>query len=71
MGKSANQAAWAEFERRDRQRQEASFEPEQPLSDDELASQYDDAYWERLDAVRRYARANCRVDIWDEMRRAA
>lgn len=71
MGKSANQQAWAEFERLDRQRQDQALDSEPPLTEEERAAAWDDAYWERLDAVRRYARPNCRVDIWDELRRAA
>lgn len=66
MGRHANARAWAEFERLDRQKQEESFNTDAPLSDDELASQADDAYWERLDAVRRYARPVVRCVLWDE-----
>jgi hypothetical protein len=79
VGKHANSAAYREFERLDRQLQEESFEAPQPLTDDELEQIQGDAYWNQLDATagelaearRGCARANCRVDLWDETRRAA
>jgi hypothetical protein len=72
MGKHFNAELYRQFDRTmDKGLDEAMGDTEPPLTTDELESQHDDAYWERLDAVRRYARANCHVDIWDEMRRAA
>jgi hypothetical protein len=68
VGKNLNQKAWLEFERIDRQRQEASFESDPPLTEEERAAAWDDAYWERLDAVRRYAAPVARVRLWDETR---
>jgi hypothetical protein len=67
MGRHANQQAWAEFERLDRKRQEESLDPTAPLTDEELEQIASDEYWERLDAVRRYARPNCHVSLMDEM----
>lgn len=71
MGKSANQQAWAEFERLDRKRQDDALEIEPPLTEEERAAAWDDAYWERLDAVQQYARPVGHIDLWDEPRRAA
>lgn len=72
MGKHANQQAYREFERLDRQRQEQSFEHVSPLTEAERASDWDDEFWNNKDddlatAVRRYARPNCHVSLMDEM----
>jgi hypothetical protein len=75
MGKHANSAAYREFERLDRQRQEESFEAPQPLTDDELEQIQGDAYWNQLDATadelaearRGYARPTARVRLFDEV----
>jgi len=53
MGQHANARAWAEFERLDRQRQEQSFEDEQPLTESERAAEWDRQYWDRIDAEAR------------------
>jgi hypothetical protein len=79
MGKAANERAYREFERLDRQRQEESFEAPQPLTDDELEQIQGDAYWNQLDATadelaearRGYARPVGHIDLWDEPRRVA
>lgn len=77
MGKAANQAAWAEFERLDRQRQEQSFDTEPPLTEAERAAEWDSDHWTRKDdattdelaeARRAYARPVARVVLWDERR---
>ena len=49
MGKNLNQKAWLEFERLDRQRQEASLDTEPPLTESERAAQWDDESWTRKD----------------------
>jgi hypothetical protein len=69
MGQHANQRAWAEFERLDRKRQDESFEAEPTLTEEQRAAVWDDAYWDRLDAVRRDARP-AHVVLWDEGRAA-
>ncbi|MBN3848661.1 hypothetical protein G3N58_17790 [Paraburkholderia sp. Ac-20342] len=53
MGKAANARAWAEFERLDRLKQDASLETETPLTEAERAAEYEDDYWRRLDAEAR------------------
>jgi hypothetical protein len=67
MGQHANQRAWLEFERLDRIKQEQSFEAEPDLTEEEKAAVWDDAYWERLDAVRRYSLPMRHVRVWDEV----
>ncbi|MFL9943680.1 hypothetical protein [Paraburkholderia graminis] len=67
MGQHANARAWAEFERLDRIKQEQSFEAEPPLTEEEKAALWDDAYWERLDAVMRYSLPMRHVRVWDEV----
>lgn len=47
MGKHANSAAYREFERLDRQKQEQSFEAEPPLTEYERAAE-----WENFEAFR-------------------
>jgi len=49
MGKAANESAYREFERLDRQRQEESFGAEPPLTESERAAQCDDESWARKD----------------------
>lgn len=49
MGKAANERAYREFERLDRQRQEASLDTEPPLSESERAAQWDVESWTRKD----------------------
>ncbi|MET3232227.1 UNVERIFIED_ORG: hypothetical protein ABIC54_004432 [Burkholderia sp. 1263] len=49
MGKNLNQKAWLEFERLDRQRQEASLDTEPPLAEFERAAEYDDDRWTKKD----------------------
>ncbi|MFM0044071.1 hypothetical protein [Paraburkholderia sediminicola] len=54
---------------------DAEERPE-PLTEAQRAAQFDDVYWDRLDAnsrdlataVRRYARPNCHVSLFDEHR---
>jgi hypothetical protein len=70
MGQHANARAWAEYERLDRKRQEESFEAEPPLTEEEKVAAWDDSYWERLDAVARYAAPVRHVVLFDEMGRA-
>ncbi|MDR6389174.1 hypothetical protein [Paraburkholderia phenoliruptrix] len=53
MGQHANARAWAEFERLDRQRQDQSFEDEQPQTEAERAAEWDRQYWDRIDAEAR------------------
>jgi hypothetical protein len=67
MGKAANARAWAEFERIDRQRQEAHFGEDAPLTAEEItrieADELERLDMDRLDAVRRYGRPVCRVEL--------
>lgn len=49
MGKAANERAYREFERLDRQRQEASLDTEPPLTEFERAAEYDDERWTKKD----------------------
>jgi non-ribosomal peptide synthetase component F len=72
MGRHANARAWAEFERIDRQRQEAYFGEDAPLTPEEIArieaDELERLDMDRLDAVRRYGKQVCRVELWDEVR---
>lgn len=78
MGKHANSAAYREFERLDRQRQEESFSDEPPLTPEELEQIASDSYWNRLDATadelaearRGYAVRVGHIELWDEARAA-
>lgn len=78
MGKHANSAAYREFERLDRQRQDASFESEPELTEAERAAEWDSEYWTRLDATadelaearRGYAVRVGHIELWDEARAA-
>jgi hypothetical protein len=62
MGKFANQSAYREWERQQNRKQDAYFEPDAEPTDEDLASQHDDDYWRRLDAV-------AGRDVWGEGRR--
>jgi len=67
MGKHANQSAYREWERQQNRQQDAYFEAEPEPTDDDREQTASDAYWERLDAVRRYSLPMRHVRVWDEV----
>lgn len=81
MGKHFNAELYRQFDRTmDKGLDEVMGDGTQPLTDDELDriasddswNRKDDATADELDRARwAYARPVCRVDLWDEPRRAA
>jgi hypothetical protein len=63
MGKHANERAHREWQRQQDRDQDEYFEPERPLSDDELAEIANDRHWRRVDAA---PHNSCRVHLWDD-----
>ncbi|HEX8894417.1 MAG TPA: hypothetical protein VF783_13895 [Terriglobales bacterium] len=54
MGQHANARAWREYVAKQDREQEEYFEPSEPLTEFEKASQWDDERWSRIDAEVRY-----------------
>jgi hypothetical protein len=56
-----------EYEYRQEREQDAYFEYEPPLTDDEREQTASDEHYERLDAAAQYGLPMRRVRIWDEV----
>ena len=53
MGKHANQSAYREWERQQDRKQDAHLDPEPELTEAERAAEWDDQYFDRIDAYPR------------------